>query len=370
MRAGSRALGDLMDLEALRDEIRRKDEEIARLVAERTGLAREIGRIKRREGLPIRNAAVEEAVVARYLDNGRSQGLSDEVSKAVARAVIKEAVDAEAALPTGDGGLRAAVVGGAGKMGAWTAEFLRGSGHDVIVVDPAAEDSCDISECAKCDVVVVSVPIHSTGAVLSRLEGICSPDTLVFDLASLKTPIEGRLRSMASRMKVCSVHPMFGPSATSLYGRNLIICDCGNSEAVREAEALFGDRGGNIRVMDLSSHDSYMSYVLGLTHAVNIALFTVLDRSGYGFEDLQTVASTTFNKGLDTNMSVASEDPMLYYEIQHMNSHRDRMWELFSKAVEDLRERSLSDDPSGFVELMDAGRRYFTGSEGSRITVF
>ena len=64
-------------------------------------------------------------------------------------------------------------------------------------------------------------------------------------------------------------------------------------------------------------------------------------------------------------MSVASEDPMLYYEIQHMNSHRDEMWDLFSKAVEDLRERSLSDDPKGFVELMDAGRRYFKGSKDS-----
>ena len=363
MRARPRAPGDLMELDALRDEIRKKDEEIARLVAERTGIAREIGRVKKREGLPIRNPSVEAAVVSRYLENGRSHGLSDEASRNLASAVIKEAVDAEAALLTGAGGLKAAVIGGAGKMGAWTASFLRESGHDVIVIDPASKDSHDISECAGCDVVVVSVPIHSTDAVLARLEGICSPDTLVFDLTSLKTPVERRLREMASRMKVCSVHPMFGPSASSLYGRNLIICDCGNPKAVEEAEALFADRGGNIRTMDLSSHDSYMSYVLGLTHAVNIALFTVLERSGYSFEDLLTVSSTTFSKGLDTNISVASEDPMLYYEIQHMNSHRDEMWSLFSKAVEDLRERSLSDDPAGFVELMDAGRRYFAGSD-------
>jgi chorismate mutase/prephenate dehydrogenase len=352
-----------MELDALRDEIRRKDVEIARLVAERTEIAKEIGRVKRREGLPIRNVAVEGAVIDRYLENGRACGLSDEVSRSLASAVIKEAVDAEAALPTDSGNLRIAVVGGAGKMGAWTASFLKDSGHDVIVVDPASPDSHDISECAGCDVVVVSVPIHSADGVLSELDGICGSGTLIFDLTSLKTPVEGRLRDMASRRKVCSVHPMFGPSATSLYGRNLIICDCGCRQAVEEAESLFADRGGSIRVMDISSHDSYMSYVLGLTHAVNIALFTVLERSGYGFEDLLTVSSTTFGKGLDTNMSVASEDPMLYYEIQHMNSHRDEMWDLFSKAVEDLRERSLSDDPKGFVELMDAGRRYFKGSE-------
>ncbi|MBR7006118.1 MAG: prephenate dehydrogenase/arogenate dehydrogenase family protein [Candidatus Methanomethylophilaceae archaeon] len=221
-----------MELDALRDEIRRKDVEIARLVAERTEIAKEIGRVKRREGLPIRNVAVEGAVIDRYLENGRSCGLSDEVSRSLASAVIKEAVDAEAALPTDSGNLRIAVVGGAGKMGAWTASFFKDSGHDVIVVDPASPDSHDISECAGCDVVVVSVPIHSADGVLSELDGICTSSTLIFDLTSLKTPVEGRLRDMATRRKVCSVHPMFGPSATSLYGRNLIICDCGCRRAV------------------------------------------------------------------------------------------------------------------------------------------
>ena len=72
------------------------------------------------------------------------------------------------------------------------------------------------------------------------------------------------------------------------------------------------------------------------------------------------MSSTTFNKGLDTNRSVASEDPLLYYEIQHMNQHRDEMWGLFSDAVRDLKDASLSSDPSGFVELMENGRRYFS----------
>ena len=56
---------------------------------------------------------------------------------------------------------------------------------------------------------------------------------------------------------------------------------------------------------------------------------------------------------------------MLYYDIQHMNMHRDSMWELFSKAVEDLKEASLSEDPAGFVKLMDNGRRYFAEVPGN-----
>ena len=348
-----------MGLDELREEIRKKDEEIVRLIAERTAIAVKVGEEKKRNGLQIRDAKVEESVKARYVAMGSAQGLSEEVMDRVASALIKEAVDAECRVPGAKRAGKAAVIGGAGKMGSWTASFLKESGFDVCVVDPSVDNGLTVKDCAGCDLVVVSVPIDATGKVLDELEQTCRPETLIFDLSSLKSPIAPKLRKMARSMKVCSVHPMFGPSATSMYGRNLIVCDCGNRQAVDEAVSLFDDKGGNIRVMGLSEHDSYMSYVLGLTHAVNIALFTVLERSGYSFEDLRSVSSTTFNKGLDTNMSVASEDPMLYYEIQHLNSHRDEMWDLFSEAVSELREDSLSDDPKGFVALMDAGREYF-----------
>ncbi len=348
-----------MELDALREMIGRKDEEIARLISERTEIARRIGELKHREGLPIRNVPVEEKVVKRYIENFSEYGLSREAAVSVSSALIKEAVDSEASVPFEGKPMRIAVVGGAGKMGAWTAGFLEKCGHSVIIIDPASGNGNTIRDCRGCDAVVVAVPIRYTDSVLSELENICGEDTLIFDLTSLKSPITGRLRSMASHMKVCSLHPMFGPSASSLYGRNLIICDCGCSKAVEEAKSLFDDRGGNIRIMDVGEHDGYMSYVLGLTHAVNIALFTVLERSGYSFKDLLTVSSTTFSKGLDTNMSVASEDPMLYYEIQHLNVHRDEMWDLFSETVEELKKQSLSGDPSGFIGIMDAGRRYF-----------
>ena len=348
-----------MELNDLRNEIGKRDEEIIRLISERTELARQVGEYKMAKGLPIRNIEVEEKVVDRYVEKGSKYGLSDEVMRSVSSALIKEAVDVESSIPRKMDRKKVAVIGGAGKMGAWMSKLMQDSGHEVMVVDPASHNGHRIEDCTDSDIVIVSVPIHLAYSTLVKLDSVCKKDALIFDITSLKTPLVGRLTNMAQTRKVCSVHPMFGPSATSMYGRNLIICDCGNREAVNETRGLFDDRGGNIRIMNVKDHDAYMSYVLGLTHAVNIALFTVLERSGFTFSDLRSVASTTFNKGLDTNMSVASEDPMLYYEIQHLNSHRDEMWDLFSQAVEELKEKSLSDDPEGFVSMMNAGRLYF-----------
>ena len=351
-----------MGLDELRDEIRKKDLEIIKLISERVDLAKQIGMTKFEQGLPIRNVEVEKKVIARYVEEGAKYQLSEGSMESIAKAAIQEAIDAEARLIKKGRGSRIAIIGGAGKMGNWMVNTLRGYGNAVFSIDPAVENGYTIKDCSMADVVIVSVPIHATPGVFKELDGICGEDTLIFDLSSLKTPVIETLKDMAKRRKVCSIHPMFGPSASSLFGRNIIVCDCGNKEAVEEAVALFDDRGGNIRVMDVTEHDRYMSYVLGLTHAVNIALFTVLDRSGFTFEDLQTVASTTFNKGLDANRSVASEDPELYYEIQHMNENRVEMWKLFCKAVTDLEEASLSDDPEKFRELMEAGRTYFEKS--------
>ena len=210
------------------------------------------------------------------------------------------------------------------------------------------------------DTVIVSIPISRTGPMLRKLDEICRPDTLIFDVASLKSPFIDVLEDMGSRRPVCSVHPMFGPSAESMYDRNVVVCDCGSSEAVDRAMELIGNHGANIRRMPVGQHDMYMSYVLGLSHAVNIAFFTVLDRSGIDFQDMESVASTTFHKLMDTNESVALEDPYLYYEIQHLNANREQMLKEFDSAVHDVVEAALSDDPRAFKELMDRGREYFT----------
>ena len=352
-----------MGLDELRDGIREKDLQIIKLIAERTELAKQIGEIKIGQGLPIRNVEVEKKVIGRYVEEGSKHGLSEGCMRSVASAAIQEAVDEESRLFKKEKGKKVAVVGGAGKMGRWTANLLEGDGNEIKIIDPALKNGNTLNDCADADVVIVSTPIHAVEGVLKELDAVCGEETLIFDLSSLKSPILSTLKDMASRKKVCSVHPMFGPSALSMYDRNLIICDCGNREAVKEAFSLFDDRGGNIRVMDVDEHDDYMSYVLGLTHAVNIALFTALERSGKTFSDLQSVASTTFNKGLDTNRSVASEDPMLYYEIQHVNSHRDEMWSLFCDAVRDLKKASVSDDPESFCHLMEAGRSFFESQE-------
>jgi len=342
-------------IDDLREKIKNLDEEIIKLMIERVGTAKEIGRLKNELGLAIRDRDVEKNVIERYHELTKGSPLDSASAETICKVLIQNSVEAQAALPKVSAKKkRVCVVGGKGKMGIWISDLLRGSGHTVGAVDVGD----DINMVKNYDVIIVSVPLSSVGDVLLSLDKICK-DQLIFDISSLKSPFTKTLEEMGSRKKVCSIHPMFGPSAPSMYDRNVIVCDCGNKDAINEVKELLGGHGQNFKEMHISEHDKYMSYVLGLSHAVNIAFFTVLERSGISFDDFNAVASTTFRKNIDTNLSVASEDPLLYYEIQHLNINSSSVWDEFAVAVEDVRDASLDDDPAKFDMLMKKGKRFF-----------
>jgi len=110
--------------------------------------------------------------------------------------------------------------------------------------------------------------------------------------------------------------------------------------------------------MSLDEHDRLIAYVLGLSHALNIAFFTALAESGEAAPRLARMSSTTFDAQLEVASHVAQESPELYYEIQSLNDYGAESLEALSKAVERLRTSVLSQDHAAFVALMRRGRDY------------
>ena len=350
-----------MELNEIREEIKNIDFQILELAKRRLELAKEVGANKVKTNAAVRNMEVERKVIDRYRGFALENGMNPVYAETICKILMQESIEAQAALPRKASVLRhIAIIGGYGKMGRWLADLFKQSGHKVDIIDPSAGNGLTLDDCKWADTVIVSVPISRTAGILEKLDSICGEETLIFDIASLKSPFIEKLRDMGSRRKVCSVHPMFGPSAGSMYDRNLLVCDCGSDTAVEETIQLLGNHGANIRTMEVEEHDKYMSYVLGLSHAVNIAFFTVLERSGISFEDMKSVASTTYSKLMDSNQSVAMEDPYLYYEIQHLNVNRDKMLKEFGDSTKAVVEAAQADDATEFKNLMDRGREYFT----------
>lgn len=357
-----------MTIDELREALTATDQELIRVMARRQALVAEIGARKEAEGLPLRDFKREKAVLEGARDQAAARGLDPALAEEVLRTLIRGSLErqerARVAHSTAGSGKTALVIGGAGKMGRWFADFLDAQGYTVAVSDPAGEappypsEGWDAGGPPLHDVVVVAAPLAASNRILHRLAELAPPG-LVFDVGSLKSPLRSGLEALrAAGCRVTSVHPMFGPDTRLLSGRHVLFCDVGHAEATASARALFEATSAERTDLSLDDHDRVVAYVLGLSHAINIAFFTALARSGEAAPMLQTLSSTTFDAQLSVASRVAAENPHLYFEIQALNDHGGAALRGLEAAVASLAERVRARDEVGFVALMDEGRRY------------
>jgi chorismate mutase/prephenate dehydrogenase len=357
-----------MTLEELRDRLAAIDRQIIDLVAERQSVSREIGAVKRVEGRATRDFRREKLVIdaarMRAADHGVSPGLAEALMELLIRSSLTTQEQARVRAEGTGQGQRALVIGGGGKMGRWFGEFLDSQGFSVTVADPAGAvqgfaHTADWRALPDAfAVTVVATPLGVTASILAEL-GERGRSGLVFDIGSIKTPLVAPLRALAARgAQVTSVHPMFGPDTELLSGRHILFMDAGAPQALRDARQLFASTMAQQIEMPLEEHDRLIAYVLGLSHALNIAFFTALAESGETAPRLANLSSTTFDAQLDVATRVAGENPRLYFEIQRLNPQGlDALGQLLA-AMQRLTDIVESGDEAAFVRLMEQGRRY------------
>ncbi|MFZ1906219.1 MAG: bifunctional chorismate mutase/prephenate dehydrogenase [Steroidobacteraceae bacterium] len=359
---------ETVTLEELRQRVTDIDRQLIALVAERKAVSEEVARVKRATGKPTRDYEREREVILGVRALAAERGVSPELAEQLLRLLIRSSLTTQeqaSVVARGAGtGRRALVIGGAGKMGGWFVSFLASQGFTVEVADPATATagvarvddwrSTDL----KHDYIVLATPLGITDGILKDL-ALRRPPGVIFDVGSLKSPLRAGLLALRSHgCKVTSVHPMFGPDTELLSGRHVVFVDLGNETALAAARELFASTMAEQVIMSLDEHDRLIAYVLGLSHALNIAFFTALAESGEAAPKLARMSSTTFDAQLEVAGNVAGESPELYYEIQSLNDYGAESLEALSQAIERIRTSVLSQDQAGFVALMRRGRDY------------
>jgi chorismate mutase/prephenate dehydrogenase len=355
-------------LDELRSELASIDKELLRLAARRQVAAQEIGRLKRDAGVAVRDFRQERDVIERARASAAEMGLAPAFGEELILALIRESLTIQerdrVASQGAGGGRRVLVIGGAGRMGRWFVRFLGSQGFAVEVADPsgAVEGVPSVADWRTVtldhELIVVAAPMPATAEILEAMVA-SPPKGVVFDVGSLKSPLRGPLQRLrAAGGNVTSVHPMFGPDTELLSGRHVIFVDVGAPAATAAARALFEPTMATLVEMDLESHDRLIAYVLGLSHALNIAFFTALAESGEAAPKLATLSSTTFDAQLGVAAKVAAENPDLYFEIQTLNDYGTESLAALLYAVERLRSVVRANDLEGFRQLMTRGKTY------------
>ena len=111
-------------------------------------------------------------------------------------------------------------IGGEGGMGKLYKRITEQTGHNTYSIDKG--NWFQLEEMTKyLDLVIITVPIHVTESVITRLQGRLSEKTILADFTSNKTkPIKAMLESHSP---VIGLHPC-GPDVENLSKQLMVVC--------------------------------------------------------------------------------------------------------------------------------------------------
>lgn len=357
-------------IEKYREKIRQIDSEIMLSVAERLKIAAEIGGFKRDRGLPVRDYAVESEVIARAREICVTNNINPQIADDLFSYIINQMVviqDNVMITKRATSPKKVLVIGGAGKMGGWFSDFFYSYGFDVSISDIVLPTKNyqyivdPISESKSADIIILATPLRESAAILEKLIEV-ETNALIFDILSLKSPIKDLvIRGAKKGLKISSIHPMFGPNVNCLVGKNILLMDCKNRDALNEIKEIFGKTSANLIEIDFTEHDRYMAYILGLSHFINIHFFNSISKSGMAFDKIYKIGSTTFLKQVEVSKEVSTENRELYFDIQVLNEYRDDLLTSLQKSQDEIINAIKDENPEIFSQIMEKGSEYFKG---------
>ncbi len=359
-------------LTELRQRLDDIDEQIIALIAERQFNVELIGNVKLDTKSPTRDYGREKQVIDHIRISAEQRQLNPDIAQKIFELIIETSLSKQEIQKVKNSGYghnkKALIIGGNGKMGQWFAHFLSEQNFAVEINDTQAlvDQKNFVADITTTeldhDFIIVATPIQTSADVLQQLQTL-KPTGIIMDISSIKTPLRRSLRGLIDKgCRVVSIHPMFGPNIQLLSNKHIIFIDMGDADALQQAKELFSPTMATRIEMKFEDHDRLISYILGLSHLLNIAFITVLAESGEAAEALAGLSSTTFDAQWNIAEKVTQENPSLYYEIQKLNHYNPTIINALADTVDRLNQIIHQGQQQAFVNLMEQAKNYMAQS--------
>lgn len=132
-------------------------------------------------------------------------------------------------------------------------------------------DLCDLPEIARCDIIILAVPVARMAYICKKLAPHLRPGTLVVDVGSVKVaPMRMMRRHLPPHVELLGTHPLFGPQSAkeNITGRKIALCPM-RGQRWRRVGAFLRKRGLKVILTTAEEHDREMAMVQGLTHLIS-----------------------------------------------------------------------------------------------------
>jgi chorismate mutase/prephenate dehydrogenase len=348
-------------LPELRARLDAVDRRVLEALAERMAIVTEVARFKRSERVEIRDHERERQVLDARRKLAAELGLDPAPVEAIYRQIMNASRDYQAALGASvyerTEQKDIAIIGGAGAMGGVLVRLFRDLGHRVEVADlntPLTPEAA----ASRADVVVISVPILATEALIRKLGPNVRKDALLLDVTSIKSvPLRAMLES--TEASVVGTHPMFGPGTHSLQGQRVVVCK-GRGDAWHTwLLANLRARGLVVTETDAEQHDRAMALVQVLTHFQTQVFGWALARSGITLEESRRFTSPAYLMELYVAARHFAQASDLYGPIEMLNPETGRVVATFQQAAAELAQILNTRDQSRFDAMFQEVRDFF-----------
>jgi prephenate dehydrogenase len=263
--------------------------------------------------------------------------------------------------------MKVAIIGGAGKMGRWFANFLLKEGIQVVIsgrnqqkLQSAGKElgvqiTTNVEAVKQVDVIIISVPLDTFEDVIKEIAPYTNERQIIVDVTSVKTRPVQIMHHYVNNCTVLGTHPVFGPGARDAGNQNFVLTPTNEAESALagKVKTYLEVRGANVSVMTPEEHDEMMTVILGLAHFIAIVSADTLlsfDR----FQQMKRIGGTTFKLLYTLIESVISEDPQLYASLQMSFPDISRVETLFQNNTILWAEMVKNQDKQGFAERMGA----------------
>lgn len=351
--------GPLLELRGALDAL---DHELLELLVRRMDIVEDIAARKRSHRVRIRDLARERRVLDDRCARAKELGLPIEGIESVWRQLMLMSRERQAALraevPPDVEPKTIAIIGGEGGMGRSLSTLFSDLGHDVLSADLQTKLR-PAEAAATADVVIVSVPIRDTRAVIEQVGHLVRKDALLMDVTSIKTdPMAAMLAS--TEASVVGTHPMFGPGVHTYQGQRVVLCPGRGDAWLDWVRQMFTARGLVISEATPAEHDSMMAIVQVLHHFKTQVLGMALSRAGTPLEETLRFTSPAYLLEAYVTGRHFAQSPELYGPIEMLNPDSTRVIATFSKAAADL-AKILADGDQGAFDQVFADVRAFFG---------
>lgn len=242
--------------------------------------------------------------------------------------------------------LTVGIIGGRGQLGAWCAGLFQRRGATVLLADFGTElSNRDVA--SRADIVIVSVPIGVTGAVLDEVMEVARPDQLLVDVTSVKTPFVAKMERGMS--EVLSVHPMFNPQLSVTQDQTCVVCPIRVGEKANLFQQVLQDEGLRLVSMTPEAHDRVMAIVQGLTHFQAMTAAHCMEALHFKPGETLQSASPVYRLRLAMIGRILAQNPRLYAEIQVHNPFVRGVLEQLRRSNERLLSLIVAEDVDGLV---------------------